>query len=77
MYRTNAASERLRILGTVGKREREDARGVPERAGAHMLPGAWVEKIGGGIEEEEGRAGKDVGIKFMSKTFNALLSKKL
>ncbi len=25
--------------GTVGKREREDTRGVPERAGSHTLPG--------------------------------------
>ena len=33
------------------KREREDARGLPERAGVHTLPGTCVEKIGGDIVE--------------------------
>ena len=45
VYRTNSASERLWILGTVGKREREDRMGVPEKAGSHTLPGTRVEKI--------------------------------
>ena len=45
VYRTNAASERLWILGTVGKREREDRVGASERAGSHRLPGTRVEKI--------------------------------
>ncbi len=51
VYRTHSASERLRILGTVGKRERKDKIGVPERAGVHTLPGTCVEKIGGDIVE--------------------------
>jgi hypothetical protein len=60
VYRTNSASERLWILGTVGKREREDRTG-PEKAGSHTLPGTRVEKVGGGIEEEKVRAGKAAG----------------
>ncbi len=32
---------------------------MPERAGAHTLPGTCVENIGGDVEEEKGRAGKD------------------
>jgi hypothetical protein len=65
VYRTNSVSERLRILGTVGKREREYARGVPERAGAHTLPVTCVEKIGGDIGEEK----KDAGRIGLSKLF--------
>ena len=44
VYRTNSASERLWILGTVGKREREDRTG-PEKTGSHTLPGPRVEKV--------------------------------
>ncbi len=48
VYKTNSASERLWILGTVGKREREDSEdrmGVPKKAGLHTLPGTRVENI--------------------------------